>query len=149
MNDKGAILHAEKQEKLLQIDNMILMGMVEHFQSSQNSNFAMYLKYVKKEVRDEDDFLHADISIRMTTSWFQYFEHQRFLEGDTIINDEHDEAFWKYSKKQVHKSLQNFEQTLSMEFIFCMQINIKVSESWHYRCWWKRPDMSKVSKIGS
>ena len=65
MNDKGAILHAEKQENLLQIDNMILMGMVEHFQSSQNSNFAMYLKYVKKEVRDEDDFLHADINIRM------------------------------------------------------------------------------------
>ena len=40
---------------------------------------------------------------------------------------------------------------LGMEFIciFCMQINIKASRSWHYRFWWKWPDLSKVSKIGS
>ena len=28
--------------------------------SSQNSKFAMSLQYLKKEVRDEDDFLDAD-----------------------------------------------------------------------------------------
>ena len=36
------------------------MGMVKHFQSSQNSKFPMSLEYVKKEVRDKVDFLHAD-----------------------------------------------------------------------------------------
>ena len=41
------------------------------------------------------------------------------------------------------------KKKLQMEYIFCMQINIKVSKSWHYCFWWKQPDMSKVSKIGS
>ena len=46
-----------------------LMGMVKHSQSSQNSKFAMSLQYLKKEVRDEVDFLHAD-------------KHQSFLQVD-------------------------------------------------------------------
>ena len=45
------------------------MGMVKHSKSCQNSNFAMPLQYVKKKVRDEVDFLHAD-------------EHQSFLQVD-------------------------------------------------------------------
>ena len=45
------------------------MGMVKHSQSSQNSKFAMPLQYLKNEVRDEVDFLHAD-------------EHQNFLQVD-------------------------------------------------------------------
>ena len=36
------------------------MGTVKHSQSSQNSKFAMYLQYLKKEVRQDVDFLHAD-----------------------------------------------------------------------------------------
>ena len=39
------------------------------------------------------------------------------------------------------------KKKLGMEFIFCMQINIKVSTTWHYYFWWKSPDMSKVLKI--
>ena len=35
-------------------------GMVKHSQSSQNKKFAMSLQYLKKEVKDEVDFLHAD-----------------------------------------------------------------------------------------
>ena len=57
---------------MLQIDTMILMGMVKHSQSSQNSKFAMSLQYLKKEVRDEVDFLHAD-------------KHQSFLQVDINI----------------------------------------------------------------
>ena len=44
----------------LQIDTMILMGMVKHSQSFQNSKLAMSLHYLKKELRDEVDFLHWD-----------------------------------------------------------------------------------------
>ena len=60
MNDEVDFLHAIKHENLLQIDTMILMEMVKHFQSSQNSKFTMSVQYLKKEVRDEVDFLHAD-----------------------------------------------------------------------------------------
>ena len=48
---------------------MILMGMVKHSQSSQNSKFALSLQYLKKEVRDEVDFVHPD-------------KHQNFLQVD-------------------------------------------------------------------
>ena len=34
-----------------------------------------------------------------------------------------------------------------MEFIFSMQINSKVSPSWHYLFWWKLPSTSKLPKI--
>ena len=36
------------------------MGMVKHSQSFQNSKFAVFLQYLKKEVKDEVDFLHGD-----------------------------------------------------------------------------------------
>ena len=48
---------------------MILMVIVQHSQSSQNSSFAISLQYLKKKVRDEVDFLHAD-------------KHQSFLQVD-------------------------------------------------------------------
>ena len=41
-------LHADKHESLLKTDTIILMGMVKHFQSSQNSKFAMSLQYLNK-----------------------------------------------------------------------------------------------------
>ena len=60
LSDEVYFLHANKHESLLQIDTMILMGMVKHSQSSQKSKFVMSLKYLKKEVKDEADFLDAD-----------------------------------------------------------------------------------------
>ena len=39
---------------------MILMEMVKHFQSSQNSKLTMSVQYLKKKFRDKVDFLHAD-----------------------------------------------------------------------------------------
>ena len=57
---KLIFLHVNKHESLLHIDTIILMGTVKHSQSSQNSKFAMYLQYLKKEVRQDVDFLHAD-----------------------------------------------------------------------------------------
>ena len=60
MNDEIEFLQAGKHESLLQADTMILMEMVRHFQSFQNSKFIMSVQYLKKEVRNEVDFLHAD-----------------------------------------------------------------------------------------
>ena len=60
VNDEVDFLYTGKHENLLQIDTMILVGMVKHLQSSQNSKFAMSLQYLKKQGRYEVDFLHAD-----------------------------------------------------------------------------------------
>ena len=60
MNDEVDFLHAGKHENLLHIDTMILTEMVKHFQSFQNSKFTMSVQYLRKEVRDEVDFLQAD-----------------------------------------------------------------------------------------
>ena len=47
---------------------MTLMGMAKHFQSSQNSKFAVSLQYLqKKKVRDEVNFWYAD----KHQSWLQ------------------------------------------------------------------------------
>ena len=60
VNDEVDFLHAGKHENLPQIEAMILMGMVKHFQSSQNSRFTMYVQYLKKEDSDNAAFLHAN-----------------------------------------------------------------------------------------
>ena len=59
MNDKVDFLHVGTHENLLQLDTMILMRLFKHFQSSQNSKFAMSLQYAKKEVAVEVDFFHG------------------------------------------------------------------------------------------
>ena len=69
VSDEVDFLHADKHESLLQIDTMILTGIVKHSQSFQNSKFAMFLQYIKKEVRGEVDFFLAD-------------KHQSFLQVD-------------------------------------------------------------------
>ena len=51
MSDEIDFLHADMHESLLQIDTMIVIGIVKHFQSSQNSKVTMSLQYIKKEVR--------------------------------------------------------------------------------------------------
>ena len=40
LSDEVDLFHTDKHESLLQIDSIILMGMVKHSQSSQNSKFA-------------------------------------------------------------------------------------------------------------
>ena len=44
---------------MLQIDIIVLMGMVKLSQGSQKRKFLMSLQYLKKEARDEVGFLHA------------------------------------------------------------------------------------------
>ena len=126
MSDEVDSLHADKHESLLQIDTMILVGMVKHSQSSQNSKFAMSLQYLKKEVRDEVNFLHVD-------------KHQSFLQDDfntlvsiilqvdiTII-DGHDQAFSKHSQSnnlQYFYNISKKDVRNGVLYFFSMQINI-------------------------
>ena len=38
----------------------LLIGMIKHSQSTQSNKVLIFLQYLKKEVRDEVHFLHAD-----------------------------------------------------------------------------------------
>ena len=48
VSDVVEFFHADKHERLLQIDTMILMGVVKHSQSSQNRKFAMSLQCLRR-----------------------------------------------------------------------------------------------------
>ena len=99
-------MHAELHASLLQISTMILMGMVEHSQSSQNSKFAMSLQYLKKEVRDEVDFLHAD-------------KHQSFLQVD--FNTLSIKVFYKVILSLLMGMIKHSQSTQSNKFAISLQ----------------------------
>ena len=68
-----------------------LLVLTRHAQSTQNSKFVMSLQYLKKEGRDEVDFLHAD-------------RHQTILQADIINLGGHGQACQSYPKQQVCKT---------------------------------------------
>ena len=61
------------------------MCVARHAQITKNNKFAISLQYLKKEVSDEVDLLHAD-------------EQESFLQIDTMIFDGDDEEFPKFPK---------------------------------------------------
>ena len=61
----------------------------KHAQINWNNKFALSFQYLKKEVSDEVDFLHAD-------------KHESFLQIDTMIFDGDGQAFPKFPKLQVY-----------------------------------------------
>ena len=71
MSNEVGFLHADKHESLLQIDSPILMGMVKHFQSSQNSKLGLY-NMSKKKLKMKLIFVHVD-------------KHESFLKVYSII----------------------------------------------------------------
>ena len=75
VKDEVDVLPAEKRQRFLQIDTIILgVCVARHVQITQSNKFAISLQYLKKEVSDEVDFLPAD-------------NHERFLQIDTMIFD--------------------------------------------------------------
>ena len=62
--------------------------MARHAQITQSNKFSISLKYLKKEVIDEVDFLHAD-------------KDENYLQIDTMIFDGDGHAFPKFPKLQV------------------------------------------------
>ena len=85
---------------MLQIDSIILMGMVKHFQSSQNTNskFAMSSQYLKKEVKNEVAFLHADKHQSFLKISFNALGIKVSYKVNIIIINGHGQAFSNYSK---------------------------------------------------
>ena len=117
MSDEVDFLHADKHESLLQIDSVILMGMVKHCQSSQNSEFAISLQYLKK--KDGVNFFDADKHQKkfISTLWASKFSTRLILSLMDMI---------KHSQIVKVTSLQ-YLYNISKK-----QINVKVSTSWYY-----------------
>ena len=74
------------------------MGVVKQRQSLQNRKFVMSLQYLKKEVKDEVDFLHADKHQSFLKVYFNTLGIKVSYKVDMIIINEHDQAFSNYSK---------------------------------------------------
>ena len=98
MSDEVDFLHSDEHESLVQIDEMILIGMVKHFPSFQNSGFAMSLQYLKKEVKDEVDFLHPDKHQNFLKVHFNTLAIKVSYKVDIIIINGYDQTFSNYSK---------------------------------------------------
>ena len=47
---------------------MLLLVIARHAQNTQNSKFVISLQYLKKEGKDESDFLHVDKTSNYSTS---------------------------------------------------------------------------------
>ena len=91
-------LHLDKHESLIQFDSIISMRMVKHYLSSQYNEFAMPLQYLKKEIKDEVDFLYADKHQSFLKAYFNTLRIKVSYKTYIIIINRHDQAFSDYSK---------------------------------------------------
>ena len=124
------------------------MGLVKHSRGSQNSKFAMPLQYLIKELQGLKMIFCLQINIKVSyklvsTLWVSKFPTRSYYHN-----------WWALSsilKVREVTSLQCpyniLKKKLGIVLIFCLQINIKVSSSWHYCFWWKWPDIAKVPKV--
>ena len=69
-----------------------------HSQSTQNKKFAISLQYLKKELSDEVDYLHADKHQSFLKVCFRTLGIKVSYKVDVIIINRHDQAFSVYSK---------------------------------------------------
>ena len=60
MGNEVNFLPVDKHKSFLQDDTTLWLCASRHVQSIQNNKFAIYLKYLKENVKSEVDFLPAD-----------------------------------------------------------------------------------------
>ena len=84
---------------------LFLLVIARHAQSSQNSKFVISLQYLKKEGRDEVDFLHAD-------------KNQIIRQFDTINLGGHGQACLNYPNNKFAKSFLYLKKELREEVVF-------------------------------
>ena len=118
------------------IPKVSIIAILECLHNISKKNLGMKLIFFLRQ-----NFLQVDFNIlhiKVSTRWYCHYcwSWSSILK---ILKVTRFEYLYSISKKK-----------LRVEFIFSMQINIKVSISWHYYFWWKRPDMMyKAHKIRS
>ena len=89
------------------------MGVIRHAGSIQNK-YAIFLQYLKKEMSDEVDFLHADNS-------------QTFQQVDNIFSDRFGLACLKFSDKfAIPLHFRNREVKNILIFVMCTDVLVKI-----------------------
>ena len=91
-----------------------LMFVARHAQIIQNKKFAFSLQYLKREVNDKVDFLHAG-------------KHENLLQIDTMILIEMVKHFQSSQNSKFAMSVQYLKIEDTDKLTFCMQISIKVA----------------------
>ena len=107
-----------------------LMGMVKYSQNSQNIKFAMSLQYklifcMQINIKVSYKLISTLWTSKFATRWYCHY----WWVWLSILK------LLKVTSLQYHLNIS--KKKLGMEFIYCMQINVKVSTSWHYHFWWK------------
>ena len=90
VSDEVNFLHMDKHESFLQIDTMILMGMVKHCPKVLKIASLQFLYNISKK--------ELEMKLIFCMQINKLIGSQNFLEGDTIIIDGHDQAFSKDPK---------------------------------------------------
>ena len=90
------------------------MFVARHAQIIQNKKFAFSLQYLKREVNDKVDFLHAG-------------KHENLLQIDTMILIEMVKHFQSSQNSKFTMSVQYLKIEDRGKLIFCMQVSIKVA----------------------
>ena len=91
-----------------------LMCVARHAQITQNRKFAISLQYLKRQVNDEVDFLHAG-------------KHENLLQINTMILMEMVKYFQSSQNSKFTMSVQYLKKEGRDKLIFRMQISIKVA----------------------
>ena len=98
---------------------LILLGMVKHFQSSQNSTFAMSLQCLKIEVGHKVNFLHAD-------------KHQSGLQVD--FNTLSTKVSYKVILSLLMSMMKHSQSTQSIKFANLCNISIMLGVEFIFSC---------------
>ena len=91
LNDEVEIWTADKLQRFLQIDTIILdvCGQTcPSYPKWQVSND--FPTILQKKKLERKLIFYMQINIKFPTSWFQHFGHQSVLQGDIIVIDGHD-----------------------------------------------------------
>ena len=107
-----------------------LMGMVKYSQNSQNIKSAMSLQYklifcMQINIKVSYKLISTLWTSKFATRWYCHY----WWVWLSILK------LLKVTSLQYRLNVS--KKKLGMEFIYCMQINVKVSTSWHYHFWWK------------
>ena len=129
MSDEIDFLHIDKYESLIQIDIMTLIGIVKHFQSSQNSKVTMSLQYIKKEIRKGVFIFSLQMNIKvsfklisrlwaskMPAMWYYHYccVWSSILKVLKVINLQY---LCNISKKEIRKRVHLFACRWTSKFI--------------------------------
>ena len=64
MRDEVDILSAYKHKVFYKMIVSLWVCIVRHTQSTQNNKFTIFLQYLQENLKDENDFLPVDISLK-------------------------------------------------------------------------------------